>query len=63
MICRRGHVTKREIGAIRVFDRETRFEIMQEAADRFRTALGKAEDDGVRIEPPGRAGHACGPRP
>jgi ATP-dependent RNA helicase DeaD len=51
MICRRGHVTKREIGAIRVFDRETRFEIVQEAAGRFLAALHKAEDDGVRIEP------------
>ena len=51
MICRRGHVTKREIGAIRIFDRETRFEIMQEAAARFVVALGKAEDDGVKIEP------------
>ena len=27
MICRRGHVTKRDIGAIRIFERETRFQI------------------------------------
>ena len=50
LICRRGHVTKREIGAIRVFDRETRFEIMGEAADRFEAALGEGEDEGMRIE-------------
>ena len=27
MICRRGHLTKADIGAIRVFQRETRFQI------------------------------------
>jgi ATP-dependent RNA helicase DeaD len=51
LICRRGHVTKKEIGAIRVFDRETRFEIVQDAAGRFQAALAKAEDDGVHIHP------------
>ena len=30
MICRRGHITKTEIGAIRVYERETRFEIARE---------------------------------
>jgi ATP-dependent RNA helicase DeaD len=50
LICRRGHVTKKEIGAIRVFDRETRFEIVQEAAGRFIAALGKAEEEGVHIQ-------------
>ncbi len=50
MICRRGHVTKGEIGAIRVFDRESRFEIVAAAADRFRQALAQtASDDDVRI--------------
>ncbi|MDQ2861168.1 MAG: DEAD/DEAH box helicase, partial [Pseudomonadota bacterium] len=34
MICRRGHVTKKDIGQIRVFDRETKFEIAAEAAGR-----------------------------
>ena len=50
LICRRGHVTKGEIGAIRVFDRESRFEIVAAAADRFRHALAQtASDDEVRI--------------
>ncbi len=39
MICRRAHVTRGEIGAIRVFDRESRFEIAAGAADRVRAAL------------------------
>jgi ATP-dependent RNA helicase DeaD len=38
VICRRGHVTKKEIGAIRIFDRETKFEIAEEAAERFAQA-------------------------
>ena len=50
MICRRGHVTKREIGAIRVFDRETRFEISGEAVERFEAAVAKVESDGGRIQ-------------
>ena len=35
LICRRGHITKREIGSIRISDRETRFEIARHAAERF----------------------------
>lgn len=50
MICRRGHLTKQDIGAIRIFDRETRFEIVRAAADRFLAAIAKAEVDGVEIE-------------
>jgi ATP-dependent RNA helicase DeaD len=50
MICRRGHLTKSDIGAIRVFDRETRFEIVRAAVDRFTAAIAKGEDDGMHIE-------------
>jgi ATP-dependent RNA helicase DeaD len=49
LICRRGHITKLEIGAIRVFDRETRFEIVRKVADRFAAALAEGPDDGVHI--------------
>ena len=53
LICRRGHVTKREIGSIRVSDRETRFEIAAQAAERFTTAAARPdkEEPSVRIEP------------
>jgi ATP-dependent RNA helicase DeaD len=51
LICRRGHVTKPDIGAIRVFGRETKFEIMPAAAERFAAAVRDNNDDGVRIEP------------
>ncbi len=35
-ICRLGHVTKRDIGSIKIFDRETKFEITQDAEAKFR---------------------------
>ncbi|MGZ3274640.1 MAG: DEAD/DEAH box helicase [Caulobacteraceae bacterium] len=53
LICRRGHVTKPEIGAIRIFGRETKFEIIPAAAERFAAAIKGAHDDGVKIEPAG----------
>jgi ATP-dependent RNA helicase DeaD len=50
MLCRRGHVTKRDIGAIRVFDRETRFQIAADMVDRFLHGVAKSDDDGGRID-------------
>ena len=53
LICKAGGVTKSEIGAIRVEDRETRFEIVSEFADQFdyttRTAPNK-EASIVRVK-------------
>ena len=51
LICRLGHLTKKDIGAIRIFDRESRFEIAEEAVERFNAALTKAGKDEVRIRP------------
>ncbi|MCW1839487.1 DEAD/DEAH box helicase [Prosthecomicrobium hirschii] len=51
LICRLGHITKKDIGAIRIFDRDTRFEISREAAPKFAAAVRKADDEEVRIEP------------
>jgi ATP-dependent RNA helicase DeaD len=53
LICRRGHVTKKEIGTIRISERETRFEIARDAAERFAVMARRpdAEDASVRIEP------------
>jgi ATP-dependent RNA helicase DeaD len=51
LICRLGDVTKQEIGAIRIFDRETKFEITAEAAPGFTQSLKGAGDNEVRIEP------------
>ncbi|HYC74587.1 DEAD/DEAH box helicase [Brevundimonas sp.] len=50
LICRLGHVTKRDVGSIKIFDRETKFEITKDAEAKFRTALTQPNDDGVTIQ-------------
>ena len=49
-ICRLGHVTKRDIGSIRIFDRETKFEITREAEAKFLAAIATGLEDGVKID-------------
>ena len=49
-ICRIGHVTKRDIGSIKIFDRETKFEITKEAEEKFKTAVAASTEDGVKVE-------------
>ena len=52
LICRLGHVTKPDIGQIRIFDRETKFQIAREAEGRFLQALKAAREEGdMRVEP------------
>jgi len=66
LICRRGHVTKNEIGAIKIFERDTRFEIAADAAERFLVALRRGGEEEIRIEPadgaPAGGGGKRGPR-
>ncbi|MEO3474448.1 DEAD/DEAH box helicase [Roseomonas sp. CAU 1739] len=52
-LCRRGHVTRQEIGRIRILSRETQFEVAPYAAARFAAAARKAdgEDAHIRIAP------------
>ena len=50
-ICRSGDVTRAEIGAIRVFDRETKFEIAADALAHFREAVAAAGEQEFRIMP------------
>jgi ATP-dependent RNA helicase DeaD len=51
LICRLGGVTKAEIGAIRIFDRETKFEIAGHAAPAFAQAIGTAAGNEIHLEP------------
>ncbi len=57
LLCRRGHITRGEIGAIRIGANETHFQVPRAVEARFRDALAKtaregAEDEsGIRIEP------------
>ncbi len=55
LLCRRGHITRSEIGAIRIAANETMFEVTRQIADRFAQAVQRtatdADDEGsVRIE-------------
>jgi ATP-dependent RNA helicase DeaD len=59
LICRLGHVTKKDIGEIRIFERETKFGITRAAEPKFSVAIQAAAEDDVRIEP---AGAPPGPR-
>jgi ATP-dependent RNA helicase DeaD len=50
LICRLGSVTKRDVGAIRIAEHETRFQITQAASEGFMTALRDAGENEIRIE-------------
>ena len=51
LICRRGNVTRKDIGVIRIFDEETAFEVGLAAADRFSKVASKVDGDDIIIEP------------
>ncbi len=53
LLCRRGHVTKNEIGAIRIGANETFFQIPRSAAAKFQAALKRTggEEEGGVITP------------
>lgn len=58
LICRRGGITRREVGAIRVFARHSEFEILGEAASDFELAASQSDPraQNVRIERKTRPG-------
>jgi ATP-dependent RNA helicase DeaD len=52
MICRRGGIDKRDIGAIKVMDTTTEFEISERVADSFAVKIKRPDkEDSIRIEP------------
>jgi ATP-dependent RNA helicase DeaD len=51
MICRLGHITKKDIGSIRIFDYDTKFEISAEAATKFGAAVQATVREDVSITP------------
>ena len=50
-ICRQGELTKKDIGAIRVFEMETLFQVAPEAAPKFTILVSERKKGGVRISP------------
>jgi ATP-dependent RNA helicase DeaD len=52
MICRRGGVDKQDIGAIRIMDTTTEFEISKAVAESFAVKIRRPDkEDNIRIEP------------
>jgi len=51
LICRQGKISKQEIGAIRIHERETKFEIQAAAAEAFLLAVRQIKNPEGRIEP------------
>jgi ATP-dependent RNA helicase DeaD len=49
LLCRAGNVTKAEIGSIKIFDRDTRFQIAAEFADTFALAASSMKPNEGRI--------------
>ena len=67
MLCKRGGITKRDIGTIRIFDRESKVEIAPRAAEAFAAAVAGPAPAGdniaiARTTAPGGIA-ADGPRP
>jgi ATP-dependent RNA helicase DeaD len=50
-ICRQGELTKKDIGAIKVFDTETLFQVDAKVAGKFAAMVGERKKGGVRIMP------------
>ena len=52
MICRRGGIDKHDIGAIRIMDTTTEFEISERVAESFAVKIRRPDkEDNIRIEP------------
>lgn len=66
MICRRGGIDKTDIGAIRIFETSTEFEIATRSAELFAAKIKRPDkEDNIRIEalPNGPQGEGAGERP
>ncbi|MEH2477204.1 ATP-dependent RNA helicase DeaD [Nitrobacteraceae bacterium AZCC 2146] len=66
MICRRGGIEKNDIGAIKIYDANTEFEISAAAAEKFLVMVKRPDkEDNIRIEllPNGPEGAVSSSRP
>ena len=50
MLCRRGNITKQDIGAIRIFENETKIEIAEAVAAQFAANMRRPGGDNIRLE-------------
>jgi ATP-dependent RNA helicase DeaD len=62
MICRRGGIDKHDIGAIRILDTTTEFEISERVAESFAVKVQRPDkEDNIRIEPLANVTHGQAP--
>src|SRR6201991_1671294 len=62
MICRRGGIDKGDIGAIRIMDTSTEFEISERVAESFAAKIRRPDkEDNIRIEALAEAPQGQGP--
>jgi ATP-dependent RNA helicase DeaD len=50
MLCRKGGVTRQDIGVIRIYDHETQFEVSEAVAHDFLAGMRRPGGDNVRVE-------------
>jgi ATP-dependent RNA helicase DeaD len=50
MLCRKGNITKQDIGVIRIFDHETKIEIAEGVAAQFALNMRRPSGDNIQIE-------------
>lgn len=50
MLCRKGNVTRQDIGAIQIFEHDTKVEIAESAAAQFATNMRRPGGDNIRVE-------------
>ena len=50
MLCRKGNITKQDIGAIRIFDLDTKVEIAAAVADAFARDIKRPGGENIRVE-------------
>ncbi len=50
MLCRKGKITKQDIGVIRIFDTETKVEIAEPVAAQFALNMKRPGGDSIRVE-------------
>jgi ATP-dependent RNA helicase DeaD len=61
MICRAGDLTKSDIGAIRIFEHETKFEVAASAAEKFARDIRQRPSENIRITLADAAAEAANP--
>jgi ATP-dependent RNA helicase DeaD len=50
MLCRKGDITRRDIGAIRIFEHETKVEVAEAVAAQFSVNMRRPGGDNIRVE-------------